>query len=385
MDPGDAGAAALPPFETGAVPVTVDQLVRFLKNPVKEFFRARLHVTYRDDDAAVDDDEVFALAGLADWQLLDELVADPQASPAEEHPPGAGQAGPGQDIARVVQARLARVAGSGRLPMAGPGQRVADELQRSAEPMLTQWQALHAQYDRAAPQQPLVVEHAGVRLQDWLDGLRTDGHETVWISSSASRLMTRPNAAGERHPRPDRLLDTWVRLLAAGACGVDAQAILLGRDACLQLAPLPRGEAGAALAELLAVWRDGMQRPLPLPCRTGLAAAAGDDAEATYEGSSYSGMTPECAEACLARTYPDFEALVSARRPAAADPPGPAADGGDDAAPVAGSLFLDLALRIHAPLLAWADSCHQVRPWAGADFTADDDGRAPAAGARSDD
>jgi exodeoxyribonuclease V gamma subunit len=269
--------------------------------------------------------------------------------------------------------------------MAGLGQRVADELQRTAEPMLAQWQALHAQYDRAAPQQPLVAEHAGVRLQDWLDGLLSDGHETVWISSTASRIMTRPNAAGERHPRPDKLLDTWVRLLAAGACGVDAQAIVLGRDACLQLAPLPRGQATAALAELLGVWRDGMQQPLPLPCRTGLAAAAGDDPENVYEGSSFSNMPPECDEACLARTYPDFEALVRQQRGPDGDSARPPAGDGDEPDPLADSLFLDLALRIYGPLLHWADKYHRVRPWAGADTGTDDDEQAPAAGGRRED
>jgi exodeoxyribonuclease V gamma subunit len=375
--PQGVDLTGLPRFETHEVPVTVAQLVRFLKNPVKEFFRVRLHVIHPGDgELSDDDDEVFTLGGLADWQLLDELTADPQGQALAASP---------DTVAHLVQARLARVTGSGRLPMAGPGRRAAEELQRSAEPMLAQWLELQAAYPQAAPPQALTFEHAGLRLQDWSDGLRcgaSDDEPVVWISSTASRIMTRPDKkTGARSPRPDKLPDLWVRLLASAASGHPAtQAILLGRDACLQLAPLPRGQAATHLAELLAVWQAGMQQPLPLPCRTGLSAAADLNAQATYEGSPHNGLPGECEEACLARTFPDFDALIGQPGPlamnldAALAATGSQVDGvDDDTARLARSLFLDLAQRIYTPLLQWAQAHHTLRPWAGADDNSLDD------------
>ncbi|MEY4749604.1 MAG: exodeoxyribonuclease subunit gamma [Pseudomonadota bacterium] len=367
--PGVADTTGLPPFESSDQPVTLAQLLRFLKNPVKEFFRVRLHVVHPDDETPCADDEVFALDGLADWQLLSELAADPQG----QVPPGATAAGA---VAGLVQARLARATGSGRLPLAGPGQRVAQALQRDAEPMLAQWLQLQADYPSPAPQQALEfsVDEQGLRLQDWSDGLRTSavGAEVVWISSTASKLMTKPHKkTGARQPVPDKLLDIWVRLLASAASGHATQAILLGRDACLQLAPLPAHLAAAHLAELLAIWRAGMQQPIPLPLRSALAAAADKDAQPVYDGSPYPGGRPgDCVEACLARCFPDYDALLGpSLHPLGATPGGSsgAGDGDDDDAErLRNSLFLDLAQRVYAPLLDWAATHHTVRPWAGA-------------------
>ncbi|MEY2688219.1 MAG: hypothetical protein RL375_2417 [Pseudomonadota bacterium] len=336
--------AVLPAGEADAAPITLQQLTRFLKNPVKEFFKARLHVVFPENELAVDDDEAFALAGLDDWALLAELTADPQtiASPAA--------------VPALVQARLARVRGSGRLPMAGLGQRVVDDLAQTAVPMLLQWQQLHARYDQPVNPLSLRAEHAGVVLEDWLDGLRSDGITTVWISSSASRLMTKPTKSGKRDPRHDKLVDAWLRLVVASACaGPDdppMQAILLGRDACLQLAAPAQDDALAVLRHLLPAWCDGMAEPLPFVCKTAIAQVLQEREVETYEGSDFGGGLGDVREPCLARVYADYDTLT--------------ADGRS----------LRYAELLFGPLLSWAADHVTELPWAEAPAlheTGDDD------------
>ena len=47
--------------------------------------------------------------------------------------------------------------------------------------------------------------------------------------------------------------------------------MLVGRDAWLQLQPMSREEAQPLLADLIVLWQQGMQEPLPLAPKTALA------------------------------------------------------------------------------------------------------------------
>jgi exodeoxyribonuclease V gamma subunit len=95
---------------------------------------------------------------------------------------------------------------------------------------------------------------------------------------------------------------------------VALQARIVSRDAVLALQPLPQEPAQQALRALLALWREGMQAPLPLACRTALAwvTEARTGPAEVYEGGSFNatGIVPEGQEPCLARLYPDYETLT---------------------------------------------------------------------------
>jgi len=87
---------------------------------------------------------------------------------------------------------------------------------------------------------------------------------------------------------------------------------------------------------LLQLWLDGMNAPLALPPKTALAwlkgkdtAAKHRDARTRYQGGHH--QFGEVQEPCLARVYPDFEALVHDGR------------------------FQHLAQQVYGPLLAWRD------------------------------
>ena len=160
---------------------------------------------------------------------------------------------------------------------------------------------------------------------------------TVWLELVPSRLLGKDLSKGPV-VRPEMLLPAWVRSLAAAASGVVAPGMLVGRDATLHLPALDADEARQQLAQLLQVWQQGMQSPLPLALRTGLAWVQDGNAAQAYEGGWNS--EGENADPCLARIYPDFEAL--------------SADGRMDA----------LAHLVCAPLAQWASSQVRATPHA---------------------
>jgi exodeoxyribonuclease V gamma subunit len=108
-------------------------------------------------------------------------------------------------------------------------------------------------------------------------------------------------------PRGDKLIAMWLRQLAAAAAGMPVTGYLVARDAIVTMKALPRDEALEALRELVCLWRDGMNRPLPTACKTALALAQGGDPRAVYDGGFE--ISGENEELCLARLWPDFAAL----------------------------------------------------------------------------
>jgi exodeoxyribonuclease V gamma subunit len=158
--------------------------------------------------------------------------------------------------------------------------------------------------------------------------------------------MTKPKKSGQRDPRHDKLVDAWLRLVVASACaGPDdppVQAILLGRDACLQLAAPAQDDAVAVLRHLLQAWCDGMAEPLPFVCKTAIAQVLQEREVETYEGSDFGGGLGDVREPCLVRVYPDYDTLT--------------ADGRS----------LHYAELLFGPLLAWAADHVTELPWAEA-------------------
>jgi len=275
-------------FEPLTEPLNLQQLARFLKNPVKAFFRTRLDVVF-DELQTQDDDEVFALDGLDHHGLLSNLIDDPQAAVNE-------------GIKAAVERRARQLQGSGALPLRALGSRVAQGLEQEALPLLRSWSELALAYPQAVDKRVLIVEHEDLRLNDWLDGLRTGGKSQIWMQLSASRLSD-----GKEQVRAEKLIDAWVRQLAASACDHTVQGVLIGVDARVELPPLAPDEARAHLHTLLAAWQEGMRRPLPFTARTALAELKNGKGQEAYEGG-YS-TSGEVEEPCLARTFPDFASL----------------------------------------------------------------------------
>src|SRR5690606_13197099 len=79
------------------------------------------------------------------------------------------------------------------------------------------------------------------------------------------------------------------------------------RDGLARMEPLEPEAARAALRDLFACWRAGMDRPLPTACKTALALLSGADPRPAYDGTFE--REGEAAEPCLARLWPDYDSL----------------------------------------------------------------------------
>ena len=313
------GGAALetaspPPFVPDpAAPLTIAVLTRFLRNPVKEFFRVRLGVFHQEHDEDAEDDEPFALDGLQEYGLLDEVM-----SSLLHGEPGSARARlPAGNLAEQVAGQLARARRAGRLPIGELGRRSETVLGAVLVPLLTRLTDLLARHPQALPREPLRFGLGDVLLVDWQDGHRAPAGQPsgildadgpgLWLTLTASRLCSKGK---KKVVRPEKLIHAWVRTLLTSAVGCPVGGVIVGRDATVSVAPVARDEAAAVLATLLQAWRDGMNAPLPFALRTALASVAGvAELAPVYEGGPF--LRGEVEDPSLARVYPDVEALFA--------------------------------------------------------------------------
>jgi exodeoxyribonuclease V gamma subunit len=312
------GTAAALPFQPDPnVPLTVASLASFLRSPVKSFFRSRLSVVFRDEEGASEDDEAFELDGLTRYQLL-ERILDRVLLQASTGAPGLGRSAGGGaaadegELRRRVNDQVAAVRRTGVLPVGESGAREAQALVDEAVPMLECWAELISRYPQVTERKRLQFTVDDLMLADWLGSLRCAAGDEggdgppVLLELRPSRL--RDDKQGT--VQPDKLIVSWVRSIAAAACGFPMRTVVVGRDATVTLDPLPQEDAIDALTVLMRAWREGMSRPLPLAKKTALAQLGGvGNLALVYEGGqNRRGEVEE--DPCLARTFPDLSSLV---------------------------------------------------------------------------
>jgi len=329
---GDKPSASQPVaafFADPKLPVALSQLTHFLRNPVKAFFRQRLSVVFDVDSQDQTDDECFAVDGLQEYALIQQLLAS-----------ATSQIDPAQRPACVASA-LTRLRKAGELPLKGMGDLKQQGLHEVLTNMLQTWRTEQARFPDPAERQSVRLQQGDVVLQDWVDHLRQDkaiadpgadaaaspqvGAATTWLELLPGKLLDK---GSKPIARADKLLGPWVRSLAMAASGSSAQGVLVGRDGVIDISPMPQQEARATLAMLLSLWLQGMNTPLPLPPKTALAQLMDKNPAAQFNGGYM--QSGEVDEPCLARMFADFEAL--------------SADGS----------FQALAQQVYAPLLLWS-------------------------------
>ncbi|GGP26419.1 exodeoxyribonuclease V subunit gamma [Silvimonas amylolytica] len=306
--------------------VTLSLLRQFLANPVKVYFQEVLQVRFEDLALVEDNEEPFVLDGLQTWQMVAQWLDQASAVP---------------DPAALEHAAL-RAGRSGELPIGPMGERTQTALMAQVQPMWAHWLALTADWPDDAPRILLQTSHAGITLEDWLDGLRQCGDQTAWL------MLSPGNLTRKGQPRADKLLLAWLRQLVTAAAGIRMTGLIVARDAVLTLGQPDAALARETLDQILAVWAQGMAQPLPFAVATALAALAenGKPAE-VYEGTGMMGISPESAEPCLARIWPDFATLSQDGR------------------------FQQYAEILFAPLAQWAAEQISVAPWGSEDEEAD--------------
>ena len=247
-------ASPLPPRSEPVL--ELDDLVAFVRHPVRAFLRQRLGFGVANYADEVADALPIELDSLESWQVGQRML-------------DARLAGASADAA--VAAERAR----GDLP---PGV--------LADPVI----------EKLLPAVEQIVQHAGaplpagsvdvrVTLPDGrrLNGTVPDVHGTLLRSVTFSRV------------NPRHRLVTWVRFLALSAAHPDRefQAATIGRavypaprGTTVTVVQLPRMAPDVALdhlASLAALFDDGMCEPLPLACKTSAAYAAGGKAAKEWE------------------------------------------------------------------------------------------------------
>lgn len=319
--PDQAGATAQAPREPQPRALTVQGLAAFVRNPVREFFRHRLQVSFDELDVADEDEECFAVEGLERWGLVDDVlqhlrgdlsgVAGPQVA-------GLDDAGLGALLAQ----QIARARRAGRLPIAALGQHAEAVLLQALMPLALAWRRALQTYPVRLDKMPLRFTHSDfshpdaplLALDDWLVGLRATsaGARLVWLELHSSKVASRSKKKKDFELRPDKLVSAWVRCLASAASGQPADGILMGEGALVTVTAPPQADAQRQLADLLLACREGLDgdRPLPTALLTGLQWLADPHKAAqTYEGSFGSRKPGEGSDACLARLYPNFDRL----------------------------------------------------------------------------
>jgi exodeoxyribonuclease V gamma subunit len=294
-----AGDDALPPYELDPeYRLKLGELVSFLRQPARYFFRRRLGVDFGSKEVVGEDEEPFSLDALERFFLEDALLDD-SGMPEQQ-----------AEVRQVLDQRAQRLVREGRLPIGLVGKQWQQQLVEELVPVRRSWLALGARYPAPAPKLAVSLEidalGAGpILLDDWIDKLRSNEGETVWLMQISSRVLDRKGA-----PRGDKLIGPWLRQLAAAAGGARITGYLVARDATLQLDPIDPAIAHAALENIVALWRANLDRPLAVACKTALAHLAGGDPREVYDGGFE--INGEVDDPCLARLWPEFAVLRAA-------------------------------------------------------------------------
>lgn len=230
--------APLPPDPATAT-VDLAVLVRFFQNPCAALLNGRLDLRFNVIEPRVGDREPFALNSLEEWKVGDALVK-------------AGLAGTDPESLWPAMRE------SGLLPMGTPGRAHFEALAAAAAGIVET--ALDCGAGEPQPNVDLNVSLPGARLTGRLDGRRTGGGLYI----SYSKLDAK------------RLLQAWIRHLAANAAGLQpAVTWAVGRGKgggdVHDWEALP--EAGRWLSQLLALYAEGMTRPLPFMPKASCAYA----------------------------------------------------------------------------------------------------------------
>ena len=312
----DEPSGRLPAVEITTLHVGV--LGRFLRDPVASFFKDRLRVFFETEDT-VDDEEPFRVAGLSDYRLLDTVIGARLSALSR-----------GASEREAVDAAFEHLRHSGDLPVCGLGTAWVDTAHILLEDLFGRFG--HARQASGPPAEDLAVcldlpyQQGSVRIEAQIGGLY--GSEGQWRRIV---LMSR-EVIKKKELRPESLLQVWVEHLVLQAQGVGVSTQVVGRGGDITLSPIAASQAQQALTVLIAAYREGQSRPLPLAARTAFAwlqIAAADAShvgpgslaepqrrrlQQIYEGSPF-GSTPSLGEVgyspYLARAYPTLDALLA--------------------------------------------------------------------------
>ena len=321
----------LPPYTAEQGPLTSKDLSLFMSQPVKQFFGRRLGVWFRNEALAGADDEPFALDALEEYKICELLLAD---------------SGPFEELDAVLarlDAGIERLRREGRLPIGHASEKLRELWVAELAPVRRAWITLNQHFPHIHERQRISLQCGAQAIEDWIDQIRSDGAEEVCLSLTPSRLQVEKRALPtKKHLRVEKLIPLFVRQLLASAEARPVTCYLVGRDSIVRLSSIDQASAREQLHALAALWRQGMDAPLPTACKTALARFGGGAARAklTYDGPEIAtgNAIREKDEPCLARMWGNYAELE--------------AEPGHE----------DVSTRLYQPLLEWVASSVEVFP-----------------------
>nr|WP_269135174.1 exodeoxyribonuclease V subunit gamma [Vibrio cincinnatiensis] len=229
------------------------ELHRFWRLPVQYFFQRRLKVTFDSALDVLEDEEPFALNGLASYQLRDELLAtllnQPEPTVRES----------------VFETFAAQQRAQGRLPIGAFGILELETNRVQAEALLNSLYVL-CQRPLQDVEINITLHPLGADKPIWVTGWLTQVYQSGLVRYRSGSI------------RAQDLLAAWLDHLASALMGNQVPTHLIGydrKDGVLHYcfpALEDAFQAQAQLAELVQLYYQGMSSPLPYFPKTALAA-----------------------------------------------------------------------------------------------------------------
>lgn len=306
-------APAILPFQQPEQPLDLTQLADFFRDPVRCFFQQRLQVYFPAQAAPHQDDEAFALDGLSNWQLQQQLYS--ALSQQIRLEPAQGPTG----VTQLLEQQMHRAVAAGLLPVGAAGELVRRELlqlmpaqlQRFAN-TLSQSQPLPRDFQRVDFTCILDLDGAQIAcpVQDWLKQLRQGRDGVLWQVHLQAETLQRE---GLWQCRP--LLQPWLAAVLSAAAGQPVRQYIVAPDGDLCLPALVVADAQQILQQLVRAYLQGQQQPLPFALTLAgvLLQSKADDKQLQklqllYEGTAFSpGLLGQ--NAYLRRAFASFDAF----------------------------------------------------------------------------
>lgn len=272
------------PLDKEFVQLELPRLIRFLQHPSKVFFNTRLGVYLREEQEN-EDEESFTLNGLQTWQMQSDYLTRLLASKEQDK-----------------EALLTLYGAQGALPHGAMATFAFDQLEEGAAQM----------WSRLASYQGTTPSPVAIALECTIGS--AEEASTVVLSGQIKGFRT---ALGLLHYSPSKLkpkhqLALWVEHLALCAQGVLTQeqnSVLIAKDGDCHLPWCDPETAQEHLNAYVALYREGLSRPLPLfPTASFEVALDQDEAQLNkalrkWEGSEWDRSTPDSRDDYIALAY----------------------------------------------------------------------------------
>lgn len=287
--------ASLPAFVRDE-PLTMDELYRFLRQPVVYFFEQRLKVRFPKQEDQDIDCETFMLDGLDQYQLGQDLIEQRRLQNTE------------------FPDTIERWRREGRLPAGMWGDLAVTSVVSGAERVWDALQAHAGRYPQAEEPVEIRLACAGVRIEDWVNGLYRGPAGLALMEWRASASRGKGNVGVKFH----YLLSSWVKQVCLAASGVPVQSVFLAPDHVYTPLVMPKADAEQQLQQWLEAWHQGMREPLPVAFKTALTFLrtlnAGkvdpwENAEKCYAADNDFARAERDETPALARTFASVQAM----------------------------------------------------------------------------